>query len=394
MGAASASEILRNCWQGAQRRHGHRQLRQNAEDFFNGVSDWDKMRFFLTVRMTTHREMLRIAGDILDAVAQLDRRIFEANIADKLGDSDQAVLALDTWKRTGDASQKTVALNESAGALADMLRYSDNNVYPREALVYPLIEILVIRLVVLKEGDPDFVRSDLSRRPIEDSVDLLRSTADGLEVAIEQANVIHDESEIGTRVRFRSQDEGGGRETTQVLRLNISYRNVDHSVMFDRHVEFEPEDGDFNAILSQARADAAAARRQGVAHDLKRAQIAELRETADIAEGSLRRAEARWVTSKFLKREPTDIEAAYFLARRERADFDEVALTLAASMPLEGESLGALATEVTGREIDRNAEESLREVARTFGDSAVLRVLLADGSSNDEPEGAAARAES
>ena len=357
----------------------------NAEDYLNGVSDWDKMRFFLTVRMTTHREMLQIAGDILDAVAQLDRRIFLERIADTLGDSDQAVLALDTWKRTGDTTQKAIALNESAGALADVLRYSDNNVYPKESLVYPLIEILVIRLVILKEGDPDFVRSSISRRPIEDSVELLRSTADGLEVAIQQANVIHDESAIGTRVRVRPQDEGGGRVTTQVLRLSISYRNVDGSVTFERHNEFEPEDGNLNAILAQARADAAAARQRGVAHDLERARITALRDTADVAERSLRVAEARWVTRKFLKREPTDIEAAYFIARRERANFDEVALTLEAHMSLDSESLGALATEVSGREIDREAEKSLWNVAQTFGNRAVLRLLLADGSSSDDP---------
>jgi hypothetical protein len=358
---------------------------KHAEDFFNGIDDWDRMRFFLTVRMTTHGEMLQIAGDILDAVAQLDRRIFLERIADKLGDSDQAVLAFDTWKRTGDANQKAVALNDSAGALADILRYSDNNVYPRESLVYPLIEILVIRLVILKEGDPDFVRSSIGRRPIEDSVSLLRSTADGLEIAIQQANVIQDDSAIGTRVKVRPPEEGGGRVTIQVLRLSISYRNVDRSVSFDKHGEFEPEDGDLNAILAQARADAAAARQRGVARDLEVARITELRETADIAERSLRVAEARWVTSKFLKREPTTIETSYFVARRQRASFEEVALTLEGYMSLDRESLGALATEVTDREIDPKAEESLWNVAQTFGNRAVLRLFLADGSSSDKP---------
>jgi hypothetical protein len=92
---------------------------KNADEFLNGRSDWDQVRAVISSQISIRNQVLQVSGQILDAVANLDRRIFLENVADKLGDSDQAVLALDTWKRTGDLDQRAIALNESAGALAD-----------------------------------------------------------------------------------------------------------------------------------------------------------------------------------------------------------------------------------------------------------------------------------
>lgn len=356
-----------------------------ADDFFNGRNDWDQVRAVISAEIVSRNQILQVSAEILDAVAQLDRRIFLERMADKLGDSDQAVLALDTWKRTGNPNQSSLALNESAGALSDILRYSSNNVYPNESLVFPLIEILVMRLLILKEADPDFVRSSISRRPILDAAQIINSTADNIESAIREANAIRDKSTISTQVRVRPQEEGGGRVAVRVLSLDVSYRNLDGSVTFERRGEFEPEDGDPNDIINQAKADAAAVRQRGLAHDLERARLTVLRDAANFAERCLMVAEARWVANAFFKREPTDLEIAYFVARRQRATFDEVALTVGAYMALDRESLGALVREVSGREIDRETEESLWNVAETFGKEAVLSVLLRDGRSHDAP---------
>jgi hypothetical protein len=161
-----------------------------ADDLISGRSDWDQARAIIATQVVNHKQILQVSAEILDAIAQLDRRIFLERISDKLGNTDQAILALDTWKRNGDANQRAIALNESAGALSDVLRYSTNSVYPNESLVFPLIEILFMRLVILKEADPDFVRSPIGRQPILDAVQLLDSTADNIESSIRNANAI------------------------------------------------------------------------------------------------------------------------------------------------------------------------------------------------------------
>ena len=357
---------------------------KNASEFFSGASDWDQVRSIISSQIQNRNQILQVAGDILDAVAQLDRRIFLETIADKLGDSDQAVLALDTWKRTGNLNQSAMALNESAGALSDVLRYSSTGVYPNESLVFPCIEILVMRLLILKEADPDFVLSPIGRQPIQAGVQLIRSAADSLESAVYQANEIHSSNQIIMRVTVLPESEGGGRETVRVLRLSVTYRNLDGTVTFEEEGEFEPGDGDFDDIIQQANAGAAAARQRGLAHDLERAQIKGLREAADTAERCLLVSEARWVSTNFYDREPTEIETAYYLARRQRAGFDEVALAMVENMStvedmsIDKSSLGALVERVSGRSIDRKAEESLWNVAHAFGTKGVLRLVLSD----------------
>lgn len=357
-----------------------------ADAFFSGASDWDQVRAVISSQILHRNQILQVSADILDAVAQLDRRIFLANIADKLGDSDQAVVAVDTWKRTGSTDQSAIALNESAGALADVLRYSNGNVYPNTSLVFPLIEVLIVRVLVLKEADPSFVRSPISRRPIEDSVQLIRTTADGMQTAIEQANAIRVDSEVVTRSRVLPASVGGGRETVRVLRLAASYRNIDGTVSFERRGEFEPEDGDFDEIIAQAHADAAAARQRGLAHDLERARLSVLREAADVAERCLLVAEAHWSSSVLLQRPPTDLEIATFVAQRQRASFEDVALTVGAYMDLSKDSLQALTTELSGHEIEAAQQESLWNVMETFGQPAVLKMLLTAGSRDEQRE--------
>jgi hypothetical protein len=180
---------------------------------------------------------------------------------------------------------------------------------------------------------------------------------------------------------------------TKILRLDVSYRNLDGSVTLQRRGEFEPEDGDPNDILDQALADARAVRERGLAHDLERARLTVLRDAADTAGRCLLVAEARWVSSKFLKREPTSLETASFVAKRERADFEEVALSFFEDADLDRDSLNSLATEVTGRRLDPETEESLWNMAETFGKPAVVSMLLKDGLSDNEAVPADSNAE-
>jgi hypothetical protein len=354
-----------------------------ADDLISGRSDWDQARAIIATQVVNHRQILQVSAEILDAIAQLDRRIFLERISDKLGNTDQAILALDTWKRNGDANQRAIALNESAGALSDVLRYSTNSVYPNESLVFPLIEILFMRLVILKEADPDFVRSPIGRQPILDAVQLLDSTADNIESSIRNANAIRDASSVTTRVSVRPPSQGGDREVVKVLRLDVSYRNLDGSVMFERRGEFEPEDGVFNDIINRAKADAASVQQRGLAADLERARVTVLRDAARTAERSLLVAEARWVGYRVLKRELTEIETAYFVATRPRASFDEVTAYFFERDEFDRESLRSLITELSRREIDRHTEESLLTVADKFGNGALVRLLLQGATSDD-----------
>jgi hypothetical protein len=354
-----------------------------ADDLINGRSEWDQARLIISSQIVNRNQILQVSAEILDAIAQLDRRIFLERISDKLGNTDQAMLALDTWKRNGNANQSAIALNESVGALSDLLRYSTNSVYPNESLVFPLIEILFMRLIVLKEADPDFVRSPISRRPILDAVQLLDSTADNIESSIHNANAIRDASEVTTRVSIRPPSQVGGREVVRVLRLDVSYRNLDGSVRFERRGEFEPEDGNFNDIINRAKADASSVQRTGIAADLERARVMMLRDAARTAEKSLLVAEARWVSHRFLKREPTEIEIAYFVSTRPRASFDEVAADFFERNESDRESLRSLITELSRGEIDRQTEESLLTVADKFGKGAVVRLLLGGATSDD-----------
>ena len=349
---------------------------KNADEFLSGRSDWDAVRAVISSQITIRNQILQVSGQILDAVAQLDRRIFLEHMADKLGDSDQAVLALDTWKRTGDLNQRAIALNESAGALSDVLRYSNNSVYPNESLAFPMVEILLKRVVVLKEADPQFALSALARQPVEDAVQFLRSTADSMSSAIEDANAIRDRSSIGTRVVTLPRSEGGGRMTVLVLHLDVSYRNLDGSVTVERRGDYEDTRSELEAMLTEARADATGARQRGLERDLERAHLDVLREAADAAERSLLVAEARWVSTTFLRREPTDLETAYFIARRRRADFEEVAVALAESMELSQDHLTTLMSDVSDRPLDKKAQDSLLTFTEEFGKGALVSLLL------------------
>jgi hypothetical protein len=240
-----------------------------------------------------------------------------------------------------------------------------------------MVEILVKRLVVLKAADPQFAVSSIARQPVEDSVRFLRSTADSMSSAIDDANGIQDRSAIGTRIVTLPRDEGGGRITVLVLRLDVSYRNLDGSVTFERRGEYEDTRSELDALLAEARAGAAGARQRGLAHDLERAHLEVLRDAADAAERSLLVAEARWVSTTFLRREPTDLETAYFVARRQRADFAQVAAGLTENMELSRDALPSVVSEVSGRELDKKTQESLWTLSEEFGNGALVSVLLA-----------------
>jgi hypothetical protein len=359
------------------------ELVKNAEEFFSGSSDWDQVRAIVSSEIIGRKQILQASAAILGAIAQLDQRIFLERISDKLGDSDQALLAFDTWQRSKEIGQRDIALNESAGALADILQYFRNNVYPGESLVFPLTEILTIRLLILKQADPQFARYAVSRQPIEDAINLIRVTADNIEAAVRQANTVKDNSYVRRKIRIRPPEEGGGREQIIVLHISVSYRNISGTVSYERHTEYTVDDGSANDQLEQVRAAANAARLRGLAEDMDRAKVSVLREIADTLERCLRTAEAMWVANKIFHRELTAVERAWFIAQRQRSSFREGVFEFAMQLSLEKElqldeqgSWHTLAADLLERQLSKDEEVALSHVARTFGKKAVLQIML------------------
>jgi hypothetical protein len=361
------------------------ELVKNAEEFFNGSSDWDQVRAVVSSEIIGRNQILQASTAILGAIEQLDQRLFLERISDKSGDSDQALLAFDTWQRNPEESgQRDIALNESAGALADMLQYFKNNVYPGESLVFPLTEILTTRLLILKGADPQFVRSSLRRQPIEDAINFIRITANNIETAIRQANTVKDDSYVRRVVRNRPREEGGGREQIILLHISVSYQNLSATVSYQRHTEYAADtDRSAREQLQQVRDDANAARLSGLAADMDRARVSVLREIADTAERCLRTAEAMLISNKILRRRLTAVERAWFIMRRQRSSFRETTFEFVTQIPLEKElqldeqrSLRILAADILDQPLSKDQEVTLSHVARSFGKKAVLQIML------------------
>ena len=117
--------------------------------FFENPDDVNRQRYESVMEeiIRSRSQLLGASASILGAIVQLDQTIFREHMADKLGDVDQAEIALDNFRRTGEVGQRVAALDSSAGALADVLEYDSNKVYPVEAMVFHLSQILLRRIL-------------------------------------------------------------------------------------------------------------------------------------------------------------------------------------------------------------------------------------------------------
>ncbi|MGY1684994.1 hypothetical protein ACI8AK_05330 [Geodermatophilus sp. SYSU D00867] len=81
-----------------------------VREFFAGPNDpaRDKVLATYNAVIQSRKIILEASSDILDALKELDKTIFRSTLADKLGDADQAVQALDNWRRSGSEVMKGV----------------------------------------------------------------------------------------------------------------------------------------------------------------------------------------------------------------------------------------------------------------------------------------------
>ena len=366
----------------------------NTPDWFNNPNGLQKQQFDQQMeQIIMSREQILVAcANIQDSISQLGQTIFLTAISDKLGDADQAQQALDNWARTGDLLQRDDALNDSAGSLADMLQFSNSGAFPSISLIVPLFEILLIRLVILTQADPKFITSLFARKPIEDSIKLIRSTADSLEAKILERNQVNETSATHNEVRISPED--GIKESIKVVDFSIRYQNVSGTVAYCKSVRFEDiESGDYEEIITLYRAEASAARSTGLAEDLRRAQIETMHNMADTAEKILRDAEIRQV-QKIIGRKLTVVERSEFRILRRSADIRQSTMEIAdkyfieTELPFhENKAILANGKEILNRELTDDEEQSLSALARTFGAKAVLHTLLnhADSVLIDKP---------
>jgi hypothetical protein len=361
------------------------ELHKNAEAFLSDPDDDNRIRYEQTWDLIFWRstQILDAAHEIMQAIDQLAATIFHQHISDKFGIADAAQEALDTWRRNQWQGQRDLALGDSAKALAQLLELWRNNVYPSISLVLPLIRILPVRLMILKELDPQFIRSQIIRKDIEDSIRMIRSAADWFEGRITGGNSIHQEVEKHLKeVRNRPKKEGGGREFIYASIIYYTYHNISRTVSCKSN---SVEDETNPSVLAALREECSSARVAGLAEDLRRSQIGTLRDIADTVERMLLGQEIQIIT-KIFRRELTLVERARFSTLRRSSDFRQSTLgvvdryLLERELPLlESETIREYGMELLNRELTDMEEQTLSSLSRSFGAKAVLRTLLNHG---------------
>ncbi len=361
------------------------ELYQKADEYFDNPDDNNRSQYEsqLIEIIRSRQAILDACTSIYQAITQLSSTMFRQVIADNLGDADQAQQALDNWRRPPQSiGQRDIALNESAGALADLLQYWRNGVYPGVSLVVPLMEVLLVRLWILKQADPSFITSEVARQPIEESVVMLRYTAGDLEARILAANQVEKTTTHRTWVRI--DPETGDKERGVTTTVTVSYHNITGTATYHRSISFEKDDIDteISDAIAGLHAEASAARSGGLSEDLRQAQIDNLRSTASRAERLLRGEEIR-VVERIIGRKLSLVENAEFQTLRESNDLRGSIVKLADKYILEGELRGTLfddmmtnCGELLSHSLTSDETQALIALARTFGSKAALRVLL------------------
>lgn len=360
------------------------ELYQKADEYFDNPDEANRSQYEsqLVEIVRSRQVILDACASIYQAITQLSNTMFRQVIADKLGDADQAQQALDNWRRPPQSvGQRDIALNESAGALADLLQYWRNGVYPSVSLVVPLMEVLLVRLWILKQADPSFITSGVARQPIEESAGMLWSTANDLEARILAANQVKET--VTHRMLVRIDPETGSKERIRITKVAVSYRNVTGTAAYHRSVSFElGEEAEADDAIAGLHAEASAARSGGLAEDLRQAQIENFRSAANKAERLLRGDEMR-VMERIVGRKLSLVERAEFLTLRESSDLRGSIVGVADKYVLEdgprggqSDDMTTTSGEILSRSLTNDEMQVLTALARTFGSTAALRVLL------------------
>ncbi|CUR57316.1 hypothetical protein NOCA240049 [metagenome] len=299
------------------------QFGKNVEEFSGNPTDVNRQRYLSTYAavLQSRNQILAAQTSILAAISDLDARIFRQVMADTLGDSDTAVQNLNEWHRSGSDASRALALDRSAGAVADMLRYVD--VYPRPSIVFAHVEILTCRLAVLCEVDKQFAQSATTRAPLQAGIGLIRDAANEIESAVRRANTVR----VFERRTSRPDPDDPG-STIYFVSAEVSYRNLIHTVSYTRSIgPYELGDDAYAQELRAARADAEAARHWGTVADIAHARVPELRQTAATLESIVRRSELQTLSSE-LDYSPTVVEDALYVQRRQELGVAEAARAL------------------------------------------------------------------
>ena len=354
--------------------------------FYENPDDVNRQRYESVMEeiIRSRSQLLGASASILGAIAQLDQTIFRGLIADKLGDVDQAELALDTFRRTGDAGQRVAALDSSAGALADILEFDSNRVYPVESIVLHVSQILLRRMIILREADPGFCTS-VGSTPINQGISIIRSAASQIEAAISSTNTIREQRGTKRKIRIIPPSEGGGRETIVTWTFSIRYSNVSGTAAYSGSTSTEdgPEEPEFLQAIQQLRNEANAARQRGLADDTANAAIVEMRGIADQAELALRSCESKHFGLLVFGRELNFIERAKYADIRRENNPRLSFLRLVESSSTRSErsldrtaNVIKIAGELMKRPLSAEEESALKALGKAFGPNQVAITIL------------------
>jgi hypothetical protein len=276
--------------------------------------------------------------------------------------------AIDNWRRTGSAAQRDLALDRSAGAVADILQLNANGVYPKISLVFSHVQILTARLVILGEADPHFGRSEIARKSVVDGISLIRSCVAELQQGIATANRIKSREWV-TSGPF---PPGHGPRPT-IHHFSIDYSNVSRTSAFNRKYQSE-----FEIDTSGPMAAAQAAQAKGVADDTAAARIPELAAAADQFEKTLSLSELQ-IISAVTGRVMSAIEVArYAQLRRFNTLGDSTRLLLQDWAKADTDKLNpeSAVTLLTGKQPTEADQRLFKEVMDRFGPANTLALWL------------------
>jgi len=346
-------------------------LVKNVQEFFNDPSDVNQERYLSTYSaiIDSREVVLAASAEILTAVATVDKHVFESIVADKLGDVDEAIQDIEAWHRSKSDPLRDLALDRSAGALADVLQLEANGVYPKTALVFALIQITASRLGILREADSGFGKSGISRKPIETAISTIRSTADDLESGIRAANVIH--KSLYHHVRVNPRDHSRSHTWT----FDISYSNISGTSAFSRKVG--PSD---DPLDTRTPAEAQAAQSKGILEDIDLFKVPLMRDSAARFEQMLLASELETISS--VTRLPVSrlTRSRYALLRGRRDVGGSIELLfrdmLKGNEPVVKLDIAEMARQLNHSESVKSDRELLDAILRRFGTLAVLQIWL------------------
>ena len=346
-------------------------LVKNVQEFFNDPSDVNQERYLSTYSaiIDSREVVLAASAEILTAVATVDKHVFESIVADKLGDVDEAIQDIEAWHRSKSDPLRDLALDRSAGALADVLQLEANGVYPKTALVFALIQITASRLGILREADSGFGKSGISRKPIETAISTIRSTADDLESGIRAANVIH--KSLYHHVRVNPRDHSRSHTWT----FDISYSNISGTSAFSRKVG--PSD---DPLDTRTPAEAQAAQSKGILEDIDLFKVPLMRDSAARFEQMLLASELETISS--VTRLPVSrlTRSRYALLRGRRDVGGSIELLfrdmLDGNEPVVKLDIAEMARQLNHSESVKSDRELLDAILRRFGTLAVLQIWL------------------